>query len=186
MTLATSSGGWNTALSYYALTGNDTGDNNVAIGFHALDGNTTGGDNIAIGNTAGSAITTTSNNIFIGNTGELGDNQTIRIGSEQTANYTAGIYGSSSYTGDHRAVYVDASNKLHSALAGQSVLLGELFYENPTTDTCALTFILPRKSDPQPRSSVVLVALIVLPTVSCGILGHSPDLFWFRGPSAVD
>jgi hypothetical protein len=147
-TLATSSGGWNTALGYYALTGNDTGDNNVAIGFHALDGNTTGGGNIAIGNTAGSAITTTSNNILIGNTGVVGDTQTIRIGSGHTANYTAGIYGSTSYTGDHRAVYVDADDKLHVALAGQSVLLGELYYENPTTDTCVLTLNTPAQIGP--------------------------------------
>jgi hypothetical protein len=60
----------------------------------------------------------------------------------------AGIYGSTSYTGDHRVVYVDASNKLYVVLLGQSVLLGKLFYENPVTDTCVLTLNTPAQIGP--------------------------------------
>jgi hypothetical protein len=129
--LMTTAAKWSTP---YVIS-NSTGDSKVAIGFHALDGNTTGTNNIAIGNTAGTAVTTGSHNIYIGNNRDGTDDQVIRIGSGQTTNYIAGIFGSTMHTGDHCPVYIDAFDKLHTGLPGQAVLLGELCYKNATTDT---------------------------------------------------
>lgn len=112
-------GGNNIAIGTQALLANDEGSGNVAIGTNAaaaLNTNTannntaignsslssvgTGSDNIAIGNNSGSALTTTDgSNICIGSSGVIGDNNTIRIGTqgsstgEQDSCFIAGIAG---------------------------------------------------------------------------------------------
>jgi len=65
-TLAVNTGGYNTAIGWYALSSNTTSSNNTAIGCDALGLNTTGGYNTAIGAAALYANTTGNNNIAIG------------------------------------------------------------------------------------------------------------------------
>jgi hypothetical protein len=85
--------GSNTATGVNALYRNTTGDGNTADGNFSLMNNTTGGGNIALGSTAGLNLTTGNFNIDIGNQGVAGEANTIRLGSNQTATYIAGISG---------------------------------------------------------------------------------------------
>jgi hypothetical protein len=89
---ANTSGSYNTAIGASALQYNTTGAFNTAIGQVALIWNTTGSNNIALGYLAGSSFTgNESSNIDIGNVGSLGENNIIRIGSNQTTAYIAGV-----------------------------------------------------------------------------------------------
>jgi hypothetical protein len=95
--LRANTGFGNTAIGYYAMSGNTTGTNNTVIGVNALvaASNTSGSNNIAIGNSAAFFVSNGSNNIHIGSVGASGDNSTIRIGDQgyQTAFVAGGIYG---------------------------------------------------------------------------------------------
>ena len=118
-------GGGNTANGNSALDANTTGVNNTATGLEALFLNTTGVDNtavgcqalssshgsnnVAVGRSAGKNLTTGSNNIDIGN---LGEPNTIRIGSAQTRTFIQGVSGAV-VTG--AAVVVDAAGQLGTA-----------------------------------------------------------------------
>lgn len=70
-----------------------TGATNTACGRGALANLTTGSTNDCFGTSAGSVYTTSeSNNICIGaNTGVIGDNETIRIGTNQSSCFIQGI-----------------------------------------------------------------------------------------------
>jgi hypothetical protein len=101
----------NTAVGSLSLSANQTGERNVGIGVRTLNTATaandnvavgdfalrftTGGSNIAIGSSAGVNTTATTNSIFIGNPGVLGDDLTIKIGTQgtQTSAFMAGISG---------------------------------------------------------------------------------------------
>jgi trimeric autotransporter adhesin len=112
------SGSNNTANGASALSSNDTGSNNTADGANALSYNgdginntavgynalfqlgylyssgtlVSGSNNIALGYLAGYNFTgIESSNIDIGHPGVLGENNIIRIGSNQTAAYIAGV-----------------------------------------------------------------------------------------------
>ncbi len=100
----------NTANGGVALCLNTSGSYNTADGFMALYNNTSGSTNIALGQFAGYNIYTGNNNIDIGNPGVTSDNNTIRIGSSQTATFIAGISGTTAASGV--AVYVNSSGKL--------------------------------------------------------------------------
>ncbi|MBY0109578.1 MAG: tail fiber domain-containing protein [Candidatus Babeliaceae bacterium] len=84
----------NTAVGQSALFSNTLGFNNTAIGNGALGQNTTGTSNIALGAFAGNSIITGNNNIHIGNPGDVSDDATIRIGTQNTQQqtYIAGIF----------------------------------------------------------------------------------------------
>src|SRR4029077_18423853 len=84
----------NTALGYFALFSNTTGNSNTAAGYDALLNNTTGVGNIALGNFAGANLTTGDQNIDIGHVGIAAEANTIRIGTPGTHTnaYLAGIY----------------------------------------------------------------------------------------------
>ena len=86
-------GNGNTAMGFQTLYNNTTGNHNAAVGEDALAANTTGSFNIALGYGCGGNVTTGSFNIDIGNRGLAGDNNTIRIGTNHTATYIAGIFG---------------------------------------------------------------------------------------------
>ena len=86
-------GAGNTAMGFQTLFNNTTGNHNAAVGEDALSGNTTGSFNIALGYGCGGNVTTGSFNIDIGNRGFAGDDSTIRIGTNHTATYIAGIFG---------------------------------------------------------------------------------------------
>lgn len=99
-------GQFNTADGADALYNNTSGNNNLAIGSFALYSLTsgswntevgtsagydvTGTNNVGLGYGAGSYVTTGNNNIHIGNAAYPGDNNLIRIGSNQTQAYIAG------------------------------------------------------------------------------------------------
>jgi Chaperone of endosialidase len=91
--LLNNTAGSNTANGANSLFNNTTGDSNIADGNSSLMNNTTGSGNIALGSTAGLNLTTGSFNIDIGNQGVAGEANTIRVGSNQTATYIAGITG---------------------------------------------------------------------------------------------
>jgi hypothetical protein len=139
----------NAAFGRDALIHNTTGGSNAAFGVTALLNLTSGGSNIAIGQNAGSNLTAAeSNDIYIGNTGVAGESNTIRIGSNQTATFMAGISGATSASGV--AVLVNTSGQLGTTtssrrfkeeiadLGGESDLLMKLrpvaFYYKPELD----------------------------------------------------
>jgi hypothetical protein len=83
----------NTADGEEALESNTTGNHNAAFGSSALRSNTTGSTNVALGSFAGVNLTTGDRNIDIGNQGVGGESSTIRIGSDQSRTFVAGIRG---------------------------------------------------------------------------------------------
>jgi hypothetical protein len=107
----------NTAVGATALA-TCTGNNNTALGDQALEFIASGNNNIGIGQGAGSGYNSAeSNNIVIGNAGLGGVNESnvIRIGTSQTANYQAGIYGAASSTLGNSVVSIDSNGTLNTA-----------------------------------------------------------------------
>ena len=119
----------NTAIGSHALFSNTTGENNTANGVEALWLNTTGYYNIALGYSAGLNLTTGNNNIDIGNEGVADEANTIRIGTQVSADFLSAhtntfIAGISGVTVSGGApVVVDTTGHLGtatSALTGPS------------------------------------------------------------------
>jgi len=92
---ANTTGEENTAIGSGALGSSTTAGANTAIGSGALSSDTTGAGNTVVGFAAGNTTTTGSGNIYIGSQvfGSDSENNTIRIGANQTACYVAGILG---------------------------------------------------------------------------------------------
>jgi hypothetical protein len=103
------SGSFNTAAGAKALNDNVTGFFNTACGYQALQNNTGGNFNIALGVSAGANLVAGGSNIYIGNSGVAREDQTIRIGTNQTQTFVAGISGVA-VTGP--AVHVNGSGQL--------------------------------------------------------------------------
>jgi len=103
------SGSFNTAAGAKALNDNVTGFFNTACGYQALQNNTGGSFNIALGVSAGANLVAGGSNIYIGNSGVAREDQTIRIGTNQTQTFVAGISGVA-VTGP--AVHVNGSGQL--------------------------------------------------------------------------
>jgi hypothetical protein len=95
---------------------NTTGSNNSYFGWEAGFFGTTGQNNIFLGIEAGAFNTNGSNNIDIGNSG-ANESNAIRIGSNQTATYLAGIYGVT--TGSGVPVYVNSNGQLGTLTSSQ-------------------------------------------------------------------
>ncbi len=91
----TTTGFSNTSIGLQSLFSNETGSNNIAVGVDALELNTDGYNNIAIGIGAGAVTNSGHNhdNIYIGHGVGAVENSTIRIGSNQTQTFVAGING---------------------------------------------------------------------------------------------
>ncbi|MEP6586951.1 MAG: tail fiber domain-containing protein [Candidatus Udaeobacter sp.] len=102
----------NTAIGVQALQNNTTGSVNTAIGIGALISNTIGSGNIALGNGAGFNVTTGNFNIAIGNFGFADDSQTIRIGTDQTKTFIAGIRGITTGNNNAVSVVIDSAGQL--------------------------------------------------------------------------
>jgi endosialidase-like protein len=85
-------GSFNTASGAHALSSNITGIKNTAVGYQAL-ADSTGSRNIAIGYQAGADLATGNNNIYIGHAGAANESLTMRLGSNQTRSFIAGIAG---------------------------------------------------------------------------------------------
>src|SRR3954467_1409699 len=86
-------GNGNTAIGNGSLLSLTTGTYNAAMGYQALSANTSGNGNIALGASSGINLSTGDNNIDIGNEGVAGESGTIRIGAptHNTATFIAGI-----------------------------------------------------------------------------------------------
>lgn len=104
----------NTALGNQAGLNIEDGSQNTLVGVMAGDGISSGANNIMVGYAAGTALTTSeSSNILIGNTGTIGDNNTIRIGTQgsgtgqQNKAFMAGIIGVT--VGSPSAVVIDTA-----------------------------------------------------------------------------
>jgi hypothetical protein len=102
----------NTAIGDVSLAHNLIGEHNTAIGLGSLDFST-GSNNIAIGSSAGVLLETGDNNIYIGNQGDVGDDDTIRIGTAQTDCYVKGIFGVTDPSSPEMVI-IDSTGKLGS------------------------------------------------------------------------
>lgn len=91
-------------------TSGETSNGNVFVGFNAGQANTTGSSNIFLGANAGFYNTTGNDDLYIGNVGPAAENDAIRIGTNQTSTYMAGIYGASTSSG--QPVYIDSTGHL--------------------------------------------------------------------------
>jgi len=90
---ATTTGANNTAIGRQALLSNIAGSDNTAIGRDALANNPNGSHNIAVGVGAGVSLNAGDDNIDIGNAGGGSESDTIRIGTNQTRTFIAGVTG---------------------------------------------------------------------------------------------
>jgi hypothetical protein len=118
-----------------------TAENNVCAGFASLGQLVSGTGNTALGLQAGLNYTgNESYNILISNYGTVGDTGVIRIGyADHSQCYIAGIYDNMSPTGDKRPVYIDSNGKLTTTFSTNVIPMGEIYYENPVTDTRTLS-----------------------------------------------
>jgi hypothetical protein len=106
-------GAYNTAVGYKSLDANSYGIWNTALGLSALGGNKTGGGNIGIGHSAGVSLSIdANNNIDIGNEGSAGDNGFVRIGTNQTVFYVAGVNGRTTTLNDAMELYIGSDGQL--------------------------------------------------------------------------
>ena len=106
-------GNFNTASGGFALQGNISGIKNTALGYEALT-DSTGDKNIAIGFQAGADLVSGNNNIYIGNSGAANESLTIRLGTNQTRTFIAGIAPTNV---NGVAVMIDANGQLGVALS---------------------------------------------------------------------
>jgi len=124
------SGCCNVAVGGHAMRQTTTGQNNIAIGTFALLDNTSGGGNVAIGHDALNDLTGAANNniaigdeagvnvvgasesIFIGNAGMAADDLVIKIGTNQTRTFIAGIHSGTVSAVTDMAVLVDSTGRL--------------------------------------------------------------------------
>jgi hypothetical protein len=104
------SGQSHSAFGAQALANVSVGGSNSAFGADALAALVSGSMNIAIGRWAGSLLSSGDNNIYVGNVGGSTESGVIRIGSNQTATWVAGVWGGTSASGV--AVYVSSSGRL--------------------------------------------------------------------------
>jgi hypothetical protein len=115
---ALTTGDRNTSVGSNSLISATVGVNNIGIGANALFNLVDGNDNLAVGYLSGVNYTSTeSSNICINNDGVIGDNNTIRIGTEgngagqQDTTFIAGIYNTTTLT-NTRNVIVDSNGQL--------------------------------------------------------------------------
>jgi hypothetical protein len=148
--LRNTTGSFNTAIGAISLFENTTGNSNVALGHRALYKNQVGSNNTAVGNGAGYELTgsnnivvgalagnglrTGSENIAIGASGVADDVRVIRIGSNQTKAFLAGVNGVDS-GGGSQVVTVNAAGQLGSRTADS--LVGPAGPQGPKGDTGA-------------------------------------------------
>jgi hypothetical protein len=103
----------NTALGADALASGTTGSFNTAVGIGALPNNITGSGNVAIGNGAGTGLTTGSGNAYVlAQAGAADENDTTRIGTNQTRTFISGIRGVTTGVGDAIPVVIDSNGQL--------------------------------------------------------------------------
>jgi uncharacterized coiled-coil protein SlyX len=149
----------NTAMGFQTLFHNTTGNHNAAVGEDALSGNTTGSFNIALGYGCGGNVTTGSFNIDIGNRGLAADNSTIRIGTNHTATYIAGIFGTNIVGSP---VAVDSEGHLGVGVASSGRFKDAIKPMDKTSEAVLalrpVTFFYKKEIDPKRTTQFGLVA----------------------------
>jgi hypothetical protein len=120
---------YNTASGTGALYSNTTGSNNTATGINALPfltaGNnntslgsptlyklTAGSNNLALGANAGSNLKSGSNNVYLANAGAASESSAIRIGSNQSRTFIAGIRARRTGAANAVPVVIDSNGQL--------------------------------------------------------------------------
>lgn len=123
----------NVALGDLSLVAVTTGNSNISIGSSCMGVLLTGNDNIAIGtNSASTYNAAQSSNICINNAGLVGDNNTIRIGTQgagagqQDTTFIAGIRAVAPATTDSGIVMIASDHQLGStgAMTNGQLLIG--------------------------------------------------------------
>ncbi len=120
------SGSGNNAFGDGSLSALTTGFNNVAVGEVTLQGLLTGDHNVALGNAAGQNYAGAErDNILILHLGVLGENNTIRIGTQgtgvaqQNRFFAAGIYNTA-IGGVNSPVFIDSNGQLGTGVGGST------------------------------------------------------------------
>lgn len=118
---ALTTGNRNLAFGSSALNLLTTGTYNCGFGNNTLDSLTTGSYNYAFGYNGGGNYTgSDSSNLCLGNSGTVGDNNTLRIGTQGTGNgqqdttFIAGTYGVTPTGGNDGTVIIDSNGQLGS------------------------------------------------------------------------
>jgi hypothetical protein len=107
----------NTGIGFLALV-NGGGANNTGVGYQALTNLGTGTGNTTLGYNSGVSLTLTdSGNLLLDNTGTVGDNTTIRIGTNQTKCFIKGISGVT--VAASAPVLIDAAGQLGTILSSE-------------------------------------------------------------------
>ncbi len=136
--LDNTTGLYNTALGYNALTATTSGDDNVAIGYNALSANTTGSVNVAIGSNALLSNTTGHSNIAIGQ--DALHNNTS--GMHNTASGYQVLYhnttGLSNTASGYRALHFSTTGDNNTATGYQSLYLNTSGHSNVVSGYQAL------------------------------------------------
>ncbi len=167
------------------------GNNNIAIGgsnglnmtggsYNTLIGNgvgnqlTMGSSNVFLGPGAGNGIDTGDFNIVIGTNETLGATATglIKLGGSNTTDaYVRGIYNNTGHTGTPQAVMVDSAHKLCSIPFGESMPIGEIYFNSFSVPyTLALTLNTPATI--APTSTLVTSSGSIFSSPSAGQLKY--------------
>jgi hypothetical protein len=157
---ALTSGGYNVAVGNQSHLGVTTGSKNCGLGYNSLSQVITGASNLALGYGAGvNYVGAESSNVLVHNWGVVGDNNTIRIGTQgagdlqQNLCYIAGIVGVT--TANSQDVTINSSTGQLGCRAIQAIthwqtvgLSGALAVNNGyiCTAGAALSFSLPATS----------------------------------------
>lgn len=119
----------NSSVGFTSLFGLDTGSGNSVLGATALDSINSGSFNTVLGLGSGTNyVGAESSNILISNNGVLGEDNTIRIGTqgngvlEQDQTFIAGIYDTP-YGATHQVVFIDDTGKLGSSLGNDGEII---------------------------------------------------------------
>jgi endosialidase-like protein len=186
--LSNTGGIQNTATGSGALLNNVLGSGNTASGAGAL-GNTTGDGNIGIGSFAGIFLTTGSNDICIGNAGVAGESDVIRIGSEQTKTFVAGVHAVTT-GGVAVPVMIDASGQL-GTVSSSARLKDEIQDMGDATDR--LLRLRPvsfrYKAQPESRTQFGLIAeeveKLMPELVVCSSSGEAETVLYHEMPAML-
>lgn len=109
---ANRTGKYNTAAGGNALFKNTAGIGNSGFGLQSLYQHTTGNYNLALGFNAGFGLKTGSYNIYLSNNGIANESNTIRIGSNQTRTFVAGIRSRKTGVANAVPVMIDSKGQL--------------------------------------------------------------------------
>ena len=116
---ANGTGYGNSAVGSEALLTFNDGASNTALGWHSLGSLTLGYRNLALGAYTGNLLTTGNDNIYLSHTGAANENNTTRIGKDQTRAFMAGVFGTTTGHPTTLLVQVDQNGQLGTAASSR-------------------------------------------------------------------